>query len=220
MIQSKLLLRYFEIQHYFFDCKESDNLETMGIYNHNSIGVKQVHGKKVCLFNGTAGFMSDGFDSIITQKPVYLKITTADCIPILLYEKNKKIVGIIHAGWKGLYKGIIINTIKKILDIGGQSHHLIAAIGPHIRKCCYNVPYERIIKFRKIIPDSLDYSEFRNTKWFLDLDKIAGWQLTKMGIPEKFIDNLAVCTCCNRNYYSVRRDGVNCPRIYSVIRLI
>ena len=78
-------------------------------------------------------------DAIITKlKGIGIGVVTADCVPILIYEKKKKIIGCIHAGWRGAFLGIIENTIKKIKRIN-SNNKIIASIGPCIGKNNYEV---------------------------------------------------------------------------------
>ena len=70
---------------------------------------------------------------ITTLKGIGIGVLTADCVPILLYESKKKIVGCIHAGWRGAFLGIIENTIKKLSKINPNSK-IIACVGPCIGK--------------------------------------------------------------------------------------
>ena len=73
-----------------------------------------------------------------------LGITTADCLPIILIDYQNEVVGICHAGWKGLKRGIIENTVDKMLKIGSKRSNLRAFIGPCIRRYSYEVSTEFI----------------------------------------------------------------------------
>ena len=79
-------------------------------------------------------------DALITnQKKTPIGVLTADCVPILLYDKRKKIVAAVHAGWKGAYKGIVKRVVKFFLKNGSSPKNIMAAIGPCISLNSYEV---------------------------------------------------------------------------------
>ena len=79
-------------------------------------------------------------DAIITdQKKIPIAVLTADCVPILLYDTKKNMIAVIHAGWRGAYKGIINKVIDFMMKKGCKGNSLIAAIGPCIHQKSYNV---------------------------------------------------------------------------------
>ena len=89
-------------------------------------------------------------DALITdKKKIALGVLTADCVPILIYDKKEKIISAIHAGWKGAYNGIIKNVVKFLLKNGCESKNLIAAIGPCISQRSYEVKNDFRSRFLK-----------------------------------------------------------------------
>ena len=84
-----------------------------------------------------------------SSKKIAIGVLTADCVPILIYDKNKKIVSAIHAGWKGIYKGIINKVINFLLNSGSKSKDLIGIIGPCISQKNYEIKKDFINKFYK-----------------------------------------------------------------------
>ena len=78
-----------------------------------------------------------------------LCVLTADCAPILVYENDKKIIGCIHAGWKGAVSGVIDNTINKIIEMGGDTKKLDVCIGPCIAQESYEVKNDFYSKFNE-----------------------------------------------------------------------
>lgn len=108
--------------------------------------VDQVHSAEVVILNeedyDTSSIKAD---ALITSIPnILIGVKTADCVPILLYDHCNKIVGAIHAGWKGAVSGIIENTLDALLKCISQrkSNDIYAIIGPSIRKENYEVGYE------------------------------------------------------------------------------
>lgn len=220
MIQSKSLLKFQELRHYFFDRNDRPNLSDFGIEESKCINVGQVHGNNIVLLLPGKGFNLGYYDGMITQQNLFLKIRTADCLPIFFYEWQKKIIGAVHAGWKGLMKGIIDKTVEKIKNIGGRPQNIITAIGPHIRSCCYKVSYDRVKDFQKILDNKWEIAEYKSSDWYLDLSKIALTQMLTAGILRDKIDILPYCTCCNYSFYSYRREERKTGRLKSIIGLV
>lgn len=220
MVQSKKLLQFDFIEHYFLDKKESVSGERYHDALTSSITVEQVHGNNI-LWVRKKKEDTHNFDGMITQKNFWLKIRTADCLPIFFLDPYKKVIAGVHAGWKGLSLQIIKKCISQMKKIGSDPHRIIAGIGPHIGVCCYHVPYERIEEAEKNVRmKKADMSEYRNSKWYLNLGEIAKKQLETEGIHKEHIDLLSLCTCCDKAYPSFRREGPHCQRMVSVMRII
>ena len=140
-------------------------------------------------------------------KDVLLLVTWADCIPVILFEKDMQLAAAIHSGWRGTKDNIVINTVKKIIDRGGKLSNLYAAIGPGIKDCCYQIGDDVAGYF-----NNDEYSQFlkvRVKNYFLDLQSVVFKQLLSSGIKIENIDNYGVCNCCDKNnhFFSCRRDG-------------
>lgn len=145
-------------------------------------------------------------DALVTNaKGVFLSVTVADCLPIFLYDPQKRAVGMIHAGWRGLEKGIIGKTIEKMKEkYKSRPESILAVIGPGICANHYEVGDEVAAYFQK-------YAKFaiinKSKKKFLDLKKIALIQLKEGGIREKNIKINSDCTYENtQKYFSYRRN--------------
>ncbi len=221
MLKSNLLQKYSQlVSHYFFNETESKALKKFGIFSKNVCKVEQVHGNRILEFNDSKVIKPDGFDGMITDKSIYLQIRTADCMPVFLFVPDKKIVCALHAGWKGLMVGIISNAIDLLLSKGVKVKDIICVIGPHIGNCCYDVPYARIKTFQTKDRIGHAISEKREDRWYLDIGSVAVNAILTKGIKRKNIDNFDVCTKCNKEFASFRRDKDKSGRNISVIRLI
>lgn len=236
MVQSKLLLQFRQLQHYFLDRNDSISSEKYQKLIKNSFSVEQIHGNKVKVVSdltksfhlrGVSSHTSQvsfgcfaGFDGIVTNKPIFLKIKTADCLPIFFYEYKKRIVGAAHAGWRGLLAGVIVEALLQIENLGGRRENIISAVGPHIRACCYEVSFKRVLCFREKFADKNQIAKSKNSRWYLNLGKMAFLQMVKEGIKKENIDILSVCTSCDGRFFSYRRDGSSCGRMYSVVGLV
>lgn len=153
-----------------------------------------------------------GADGLITQsKDIYLSITSADCLPIFLFDPKKEIIGIIHAGWRSLANDIVKNTIFKLANsFNSDLKYILVGIGPAICQKHYEVGLEVTEKFKKY-PEAIKRED---EKIYLDLKKIAELQFISTGIQEKNIEISSECTFeLSEKYFSARRDLslTNCP---------
>lgn len=214
MVKSNILSNYSQLVHFFGDKRQTNSLFRLGINPDNIINAEQIHRNKLAIIENVNDKLIKGVDGMITGKQIVLGIRTADCMPIFMYDHKKKIAAAIHAGWKGLSLGIIKNAITEMKKLGSKPTELIISIGPHIRVCCYNTPMERVQKFDK------SFGEKRGIKWYLDLAKIALFQLEESGIIKSSIEISQICTSCDRSYWSFRRDGEKCGRMLNIIGMI
>ncbi len=166
----------------------------------------QTHSNKVSIITkknlGKKRFHSDAM--ITTLKGIGIGVLTADCVPILLYENKKRIVGCIHAGWRGAFLGIIENTIKKISKINPNSN-IIACVGPCIGKKNYEIDnkfYKKFITQSK--KNRIYFSPGRTNKKLFDLRKFVYEKLKRLNVK---IDNLKYDTFQDKNnFFSYRRS--------------
>ena len=174
----------------------------------------------------------EGVDAVMTNElNVCIGVSTADCIPILLYDTKHQAAAAIHAGWRGTVKHIVQKTIKEMgIVYQTKPQELQAVIGPGISlqnfevgdevyeqfaNACFDM--ERIAKrFRVIQPKEGELP----LKWHLDLKLSNRIDMETMGVlPQNIIDE-GICTYDNTNdYFSARKLGVDSGRIYNGIIL-
>ena len=188
----------------------------MGCKNELLITLNQTHSNKVVYFENESAVINKlSADAIVTKiKNVGIGILTADCASILLYDPNKKIIGCIHSGWKGVLSGIIKNTIKKFNELNANPDDLIAVIGPCIKKENYEV---KIDFYKKFIDQNQKYSEFfrkiKNNKYIFDLRGFINRKISDLNI--KNIENIEMDTFSEKEFfYSYRRSLVNKEQDY------
>ncbi len=166
-----------------------------------------------------------GVDATITHlKNIFLCATTADCVPVLLYDKEKQVVAAIHAGWKGIVGGILEHTITKMKEIyNSNPSDIIAAIGPSISQKNYEVGEELITMFNEAGFD-LSSSAFVNqqtNKWHIDLKFIVHDALVKLGVMSQNIETSSLCTFDEAElFFSARRQSIVSGRMLSGIKLV
>jgi len=155
-------------------------------------------------------------DAIITSEPgKWVGIRTADCVPILLADPVNHCVGAIHAGWKGTASSIVALAVSKMTQVcGSDPQDLIAAIGPAIRRCCFEVGPEVAQQFEHWFPEQLDQTH-------LDLMEANRRQLLTSGIRRQFIDIASeFCTKCDAGeFHSWRREREASGRMVAAIRI-
>lgn len=177
--------------------------------------VRQVHGTDVCdvdaIANGqtTAHIHADAL--ISARRGQILAITTADCLPVVIGSTDGLVVGVAHAGWRGLAAGVLENTLmalqKKYPGPGMPAWR--AWIGPGISRRHFEVGQDVHDAFSDIDRDEAVYfiPAGQDGKWWADLPAIARHRLEKKGVSH--IDDSNLCTCERTDlFYSYRRDGV------------
>jgi hypothetical protein len=196
---------------------QQDNLN-----NFIFIGANQTHSSNIKIIKKTSSdnfLIVDNCDGLITnQKNTILTILTADCVPILLYDEVKNIVGAVHAGWRGTRDNIIKHCIESmILEFDSNPKDIIASIAPSIGICCYEVGDE-VARYFTSYPLALTLKN--NKKYNLDLAKINKIQLEEIGVLNKNIELSNICTACEvEDYFSYRKEIGCSGRFMSFIGL-
>ena len=145
-------------------------------------------------------------DAVITKEEgVLIGVRVADCVPILLYEKEKRVMGAVHAGWRGTAAGIVKKTIKKVMErFGGRGEDFLVAIGPSIKGSCYAVDHAVADAVRMATGEG-EYCIIKGEKYYLDLPSANKQQVLSLGVPEQNIWVSSECTFCNpEKFFSYR----------------
>ena len=234
MIVSKKLLKLKEISHGFFNNKggcstgiykslncgpgSKDNKINIGKnlkivknkINRNSKNIfllHQIHSNKFVFIDKYSKYLKKKrADAVISDIPkLPIAVLTADCAPILIYDKQKKMVAAIHAGWKGAYKGIISKVINFMTKKGCKEKNMIAVIGPCIAQKSYNVKKDFKRKFLKKDKRNKVFFRKRKNLIYFDLSKYIRSQLKLMKITN--LDTINVDTFPKKNnFFSARRS--------------
>jgi polyphenol oxidase len=184
---------------------------------------KQVHGVAIKEVN-QPGENAGEVDALYTQCPgLPVSVVTADCVPILLAKQDGSQVAAVHAGWRGTDGRILKELVQRLCEAGESLHHWVAAIGPHIRPCCYEVSEDLMQLFHKKF-DLLTKPELiEPQKRKLSLSAIHLAELQSSGVRE--IEEIPFCTHCQKNteqtpsFFSYRRDKTSF-RQYSTVEII
>ena len=160
-------------------------------------------------------------DAVVTHlKNVCLCVSTADCVPVLLYDKEKQAVAAIHAGWRGTVGRIVERTIETMrLHYGSDGKDIIACIGPSISLESFEVGDEVYAAFAEAGFDMTRIA-WKYEKWHLDLWEANRLQLLTHGVLPEHIEVAGICTYQqHKDFFSARRLGIQSGRILSGIML-
>lgn len=185
-------------------------LDSLGINEKSVVDPILEHGTNILIVNDIDGGKTfKNVDALITARPgIFLNLTVADCLSIFLYDHDKKVIALVHAGWRGLQDKIIENVLAKLKEFyNSDPSSIIVGIGPHIGGCHYEIQDDVSEKFREY-PDAFINKEGHK---FFDIGIVAETQLTNLGFRSENIEVNSECTFeLTDKYFSFRRDK---PRI-------
>ncbi len=235
MIKSKKLSLFSQIKHGFFNKKggvssgiykslncgvgsKDKNINIirnikivknkLGLKSKQIYFIKQIHSNKFVFLNEKSNIENRSMigDAIICEKrKVPIAILTADCVPILIYDKKKNIIAAIHAGWRGAYKDIIKKVIKFMIVKGCEPKNMIAAIGPSISKKSYEVKLQFKRKFILKNKINAQFFSLKKNKIYFDLKRYVKNEI-KLNLI-KNIDLINIDTFDKKNnFFSARRS--------------
>ncbi|WP_160680083.1 peptidoglycan editing factor PgeF [Clostridium sp. C8-1-8] len=191
--------------------------ESLGI---NKISyLKQIHSDKIIIADDSTELsgLIEG-DALITScGDTLIGVFTADCVPVLIYDINKKVIAAVHSGWKGTYNSIVMKTVETMInDFQCTVESIKVFIGPHIKQCCYEVSKELIDKFKA---EKLYSDKNINSGRYLSLEKCIEAQLINIGVDKTNILKSNLCTLCEKKVklHSYRKDGEHSGRMFTYI---
>ena len=203
--------------------------DEIGIDVKNLVFSKQTHTdniKTVSVNDRGTGFLRPEFsdiDGLVTNcRKVALVTQYADCTPLLFCDPIKKVIASSHSGWRGTVKRIGAKTVEKMVsEFGCRREDIIAAIGPSIGGCCYEVDDVLFSAFSNENFDTgLYFSKKDNGKYMLDLKTVNKDILLKSGIKPQNLNVCDICTACNTDsLYSHRAMGNKRGNLAAIIEL-
>lgn len=177
--------------------RESIGIETI-------VWMDQVHGDHIEVVTSFRPEPVASCDAVVTdRKGLALAVMVADCIPILMYDPDREVIAALHAGRKGTLLNIASKTVETMVErFDAGPDRIRAMLGPSIHVCCYEVGPDIAAEIRKN-----HGSRYVNDR-SLDLQELNRDQLVEAGVQPRNIEVSPICTCCDRNYFSYRREGV------------
>jgi len=212
-------------------------LKTLDVVNGRKswplITLRQIHSDLIHCVDRPSEKLLVG-DGLITNTPgLLIAVQAADCLPVIVVDRKRRAIGVFHAGWRGTAKRIVEKGVGEMRKhFGSDPRNMLAAIGPGIQSCCYEVGGEVRTKFESQFAYAASlFRELKESdpvrekypllfltarapghselpvKMFLDLVEANRRQLLDTGLAEKSIDASAPCTSCNRDIlFSFRGD--------------
>ncbi|MCR5470634.1 MAG: peptidoglycan editing factor PgeF [Prevotella sp.] len=213
----------FNINHYCGDDEAhiAENRRALaaciGVAERAIVMPHQTHGKVVRRVDEPPTEVIEGVDAVMTDvRGLCIGVSTADCIPILLYDAQHQAVAAVHAGWRGTVQRIVQETVRAMQEAyGTQAAQLKAVIGPGISLKNFEVGEEVYQQFAEAQFDMKQIAR-RYKKWHIDLPQCNRLQLEEMGVTD--VQMSGICTYEQyETYFSARRLGIDSGRIYTAI---
>ena len=232
MINSKKLLKFKNIKHGFFNraggvskgiykslncgLGSNDNINNIrknidrvckkiGCNKNNLILMSQIHSNIVHKVTKIPNKKLKGDSLVTNRKGIALGILTADCAPILIYDPVNNLIGAIHAGWRGAYKKIVSNTLKKFKFKGSNFKDLIVVIGPCISKKNYEVKCDFFNKFITNEQSNKKFFNYKNNKMYFSLSDYIKQNFLNLGVKNVEIIKKDTYKTSN-NFFSARKS--------------
>jgi YfiH family protein len=183
---------------------------------------RQVHSERVNFIDSPPPRPPVG-DALATDRPgLLLAVKTADCLPILLADPERRIVAAVHCGWRGTVQRLSERTVAALHDrYGAEPGSLLAALGPCIGRACYEVGEDVRRRFAAAgLPlDVFTSSSFHPGRYLLDLQAANRFQLLHSGLEPGRMNFIIDCTHCRPAMSSFRREGDKAGRMLAFVGL-
>ena len=198
-----------------------DMKKVVGMHELRIVTMKQVHGDHIVDVEDKNLKEAGEADGMVTEeRGLFLGVLTADCVPILFSVKGRKLVAVVHTGWRGTLAGIALKMVRHLQHrYGVEPGSLEVVMGPAIGACCYEIGAEVSAPLvRRWGRQAQECLQENDGKSFLNLRRLNGQMLESAGVPAGQIFQVGPCTSCAvDNFYSYRREGGKTGRQMSFI---
>jgi len=212
------------VRHGFGDLtwREKDLRRLADSLGFKPVFLNQVHSDVVQFIGQVPRRRLRGDAAVTRLTGLLLAIKTADCLPVILVEEERRVIAAVHCGWKGTSQRVLEKVVLGMEERhGARPAAILAAFGPCIGKSCYEVGRDVLRAFSDSgFPESLfGPAAGRSGKYVFDLRSANRVQLLKLGVRPENIFSIDICTHCDRKYPSYRRDRDECGRMLTFIGL-
>jgi purine-nucleoside/S-methyl-5'-thioadenosine phosphorylase / adenosine deaminase len=185
--------------------------KTLAIEPSDLFVLMQVHGRdarRVSRGEDRDQVRKEKGDALVATSPgIACGVKVADCMPVLVGDNRTGAVAAIHSGWQGTVANVIEAGVIALREAIGDRGDLVAAIGPHIGVCCFEVGPDVADKLARCSDARGVVDDSRGPRPHVDLGRIAHAQLAALGLGDAAIDHVSGCTMCEPSrFYSFRRD--------------
>ena len=210
-------------------CSELGIADSQLLYPHQTHGCKvvEIDRELLALPSGEQQQRLDGVDAVVTrQRGICIGVSTADCIPIIIYDPRHHAVAAVHAGWRGTVGRIVQKAVAEMAArFGSEAGSMSAVIGPGISKKNFEVGWEVWQQFADAgfamgeISDSAEQND-RGRRPHIDLPRCNKLQLIEAGLSLHAVTECGICTYDNAaDFFSARRLGIDSGRIFTGVML-
>jgi YfiH family protein len=176
----------------------------IGVGGDHLVSMAPVHGNDVGEVERPAAEPVPEVDALVTRVPgLALLVVAADCVPVMLGDSEAGVVGVVHAGWRGVRADVVGSTLDAMRDLGARPDRTRAVVGPAICGLCYDVERERYDAVRSVAPEAASVAH--GGRPGLDLRAAVVARLQGAGVQTSL--HLG-CTYESAQLYSFRRDPV------------
>lgn len=198
----------------------------MGLEEESFRALKQCHSDRNLIIRNSreslylSGEKAPEADALISTEPgLMLSVFSADCVPVLMWDRRNRVVAAVHGGWRGTLARITVKAFQTMSrEFNSRAEDVFACIGPAIGPCCYEVGHALIDSFREEFPFHEKIIRKKGAVPFLDLKETHRRSLMELGIAEANIRVSPECSCCGpMGLPSYRKSGASAGRFSAFI---
>lgn len=192
-------------------------LEDIGL-NYSSINVtRQVHSNNIAIAHDKDINFYDETDGLIGTSGDVLVIKSADCLPVIVFDKVHKRIAAVHSGWKGTANSIVKEAISKMIKLGSNAKEMHIYVGPHIQKSSFEVKSDVKDIFEKNFSYDGIIEKKDETHYLIDLGQVVKRDAMSLGVKEKNIYISKLDTVTDERFHSYRRDREKYGLMYTLV---
>lgn len=188
--------------------------DAVGIAPESVISRHQIHSARVVYadekMRGEGYFIDtdaecDGY--VTDREGVALGVKTADCVPILFADAENRVIGAVHAGWRGTASGIATECVQRMCELGAKPENIRAAVGAAIHFCCYEVGEDFYASVAALVGEAVarEFIRGQDGRLYADIVGMNRRFLLEAGLSEGNIDVCEYCTCCELSLFFSHR---------------